>query len=154
MVFYYRALHAVKLGLGFQDLIRLLDFWIILSHIWKDFKHTLYKGTSPLTMKGLIYLGLCSALHPSSGEGTLLCHTCYDKSPRLTRSHSGGTFQSNRVASYDKPGVLLRNYCNLYPHTTSGSVVQYHLYAKYLLIIKRALYFVFKWDIKQLNRPS
>ena len=105
-------------------------------------------------MKGLIYLGLCSALHPSSGEGTLLCHTCYDKSPRLTRSHSGGTFQSNRVASYDKPGVLLRNYCNLYPHTTSGSVVQYHLYAKYLLIIKRALYFVFIQDIKQLNRHS
>ena len=31
--FYYRALHTVKRGLGFQDLIRLLDFWIILSHI-------------------------------------------------------------------------------------------------------------------------
>ena len=36
---------------------------------------------------------------------------------------SGGTFQSSRVASYDKPGVLLRTYCKLDPHATSGSVV-------------------------------
>ena len=88
--FPYRALHAMKRGLGFQDLIRLLDYGLFCL----TFENTSVRHTLLHCIKrrrhwrwGLINLDLCYLLQYSSGEDSLLCLTCYDTSPRLTRSH-------------------------------------------------------------------